>query len=172
MLHRLIPSGTVIGILVNPKNPGVKSETDEAEIAAKTLHLQLKIQNAATEAGIDKAFEVFAQQQVAAFSVAADAYFVSRRNQIVGLAGKYAMPGIYPREEYVASGGLMSYAPRPSTAFQLGMYAGEILKGKKPSDLPVQQSEKVYLAFNLKAAKSLTLNIPPTLLAIADEVVE
>jgi putative ABC transport system substrate-binding protein len=173
MLHALIPSATSIGFLVNPQNPSHVSETQEVEAAAKALGQDLRVQTAVSEADIDAAFERFSQQHVAAVSVAADAYFLGRHNQIVGLVVKYKLPAIFPREEYVVSGGLVSYAPRPSDAYRLaGAYAGRILKGEKPSELPVQQSVRVYLTINLKAAKALGIDVPPTLLATADEVIE
>lgn len=173
ILQMLVPSATLIGFLVNPENPSYDSETQEIAAATRTLGQGLRVQSATGEADIDAAFKRFAQEPVAAISVAADAYFLGRRNQIVGLAAEYKLPAIYPREEYVVSGGLMSYAPRPADAYRLaGIYAGRILKGEKPSDLPVQQSVKVYLSVNLKSAKTLGIDVPPMLLATADEVIE
>jgi putative ABC transport system substrate-binding protein len=173
VLHELLPAATPIGLLVNPNNPSRGSESKEVETAVTALGKDLRIREATGEAEIDAAFAQFAKQRIAAFTVVADAYFRSRDDQIVGLAAKYRMPGVYPREEYVTAGGLMSYAPRPLDAYRLaGAYAGRILKGEKPSDLPVQLSDKVYFTINLKTAKVLGLAVPPNLLALADEVIE
>jgi len=172
-LHSLIPSAELIGFLINPQNPSHDSESREVEGAAKALGEELQLQPAADEADIDAAFENFAQRRVAAISVAADAYFLSRRNQIIRLASQYKLPGIYPREEYVTSGGLMSYAPRPADAYRLaGAYVARILKGERPAELPVQQSDKVYLSIDVKTAKALGLAVSPNLLALADKVIE
>lgn len=173
MLRNVVPSSTLIGFLVNAENPSRDSETREAEAAVKALGQELRVEPASGEADIDAAFERFSKQHVAAISVAADAYLLGRRNQIVALAARHKLPGVYPREEYVAAGGLISYAPRPADAYRLaGIYVGRILKGEKPAELPVQQSVKVYLTINMKTAKALGVEIPPTLLAVADEVIE
>ena len=172
-LHSLVPAAMLVGFLVNPENPSRDSETREAADAAKTLGQKLDVGAATDASTIDDAMARFSRRHVAAMSVAADAYFLGRRNQIVALAAKYGIPAIYPREEYVDAGGLASYAPHPADAYRLaGLYVARILKGEKPSELPVQQSVKVYLAINLKTAQSLGLNIPGPLLATADRVIE
>ena len=173
ILHTLLPAASPVGFLVNSDNPSHDSETREVEMAVKAFGFDTLVQGATNEPGIDSAFQVFSQHRAGAVSVAADAYLTSRRGQIVALAAKYKLPTIYPREEYAADGGLISYAPRPAEAFRTaGLYAGRILKGEKPAELPVQQADKVFLTINLKTAKTLALPIPPTLLALADEVIE
>jgi len=173
MLHLLVPSASLIGLLVNPDNPNRVSEAGEIAAASKALGLALHIEAAAKEADIAAAFSAFSQQHIGAFTVVADAYLRSREDPIVALAAKYAMPAVYPREEYATAGGLMSYAPRPAEAYRIaGSYVARILKGEQPSELPVQQSDKVYLTINLKTAKALGLAVPAQLLALADKVIE
>jgi len=173
ILHTVMPTANPVGFLVNADNPSHDSETHEVEMAVKAFGFDTLVQGVTNEPGIDSAFEVFSQHRAGAVSVAADAYLTSGRAQIVALAAKYKLPTIYPREEYAADGGLISYAPRPAEAFRTaGLYAGRILKGEKPAELPVQQADKVFLTINLKTAKALGLAIPPTLLALADEVIE
>ncbi|HEX4408313.1 MAG TPA: ABC transporter substrate-binding protein [Xanthobacteraceae bacterium] len=173
LLHALLPAANPVGFLVNAENPSHDSETHEVETAIKAFGFDTVVQGVTKEADIDAAFQSFAQHHAGAVSVAADAYLTSRRGQIVALAAQYGLPTIYPREEYAADGGLMSYAPRPADAFRTaGLYAARILKGEKPADLPVQQADKVFLTINLKTAKTLGLSIPPTLLALADAVIE
>jgi len=128
---------------------------------------------ASTEAGIDAEFAIFAEQRVAAVLIANDLFFISRRDQIVAQAARHALPAIYTSRDYVAAGGLTSYAPSFVEAYrQAGIYAGRILKGAKPSDLPVVQPAKFELVVNLKTAKALGLGMPDRLLAIANEVIE
>ncbi len=173
LLHQLLPSAGSIGFIVNSKNPSYAAETGEVEAATTAFGQQLVVQETADEAGIDIAFKIFAARKVAAFAVAADAFFLSRHEQIVALAARDGLPGMYPREEYVLAGGLVSYAPHPIEAYRLaGSYVARILKGEKPEDLPVQQAVKVYLSINLKTAKALGIAVPPTLLALANEVIE
>ena len=167
LLHAFVPSAALVGILVNEENPSRGSETREIEDAVKALSQEIRVEPAASEADIDAAFERFSQQHAAAISVAAGAYFLSRRNQIVALAARYKLPAMYPPGEFVVSGGLVSYAPRPADAYRLaGVYVGRILKGEKPAVLPVQQSVKVYFTINLKTAKTLGLSVPPNMLAL------
>jgi putative tryptophan/tyrosine transport system substrate-binding protein len=173
LLRELAPSATVVGFLVNTANPTSEAQTRDAQAAALTLGLRLIIRSASSEADIDAAFASFAQQRVQAVMVAADAFFGTRHDQLVGLAARHAMPATYYLSEAVAAGGLMSYGTSRTDAFRLAAaYAGRILKGEKPGDLPVLQTVKFELGINLKTAKALGLTVPPTLLATADEVIE
>jgi len=172
-LHEVIPKAMTIGCLVNPKNPNSGTGVKEAEEAARTLGLRLYIVNAGTDHEIDMAFAAFAQNRVDALVVVTDPVFNSRPDQLAALAARYALPAIYPYREYAAAGGLISYGGTLTGPWHLvGAYAGRILKGEKPADLPVQQTTKVTLAINLKTATSLGLTVPETLLARADEVIE
>ena len=173
LLRELVPSGAVIGLLVNPKNPASPTETSDVQAAARTLGLQIYVQNASNEQEIDAAFANFVQQRVKALTFASDAVFNSRRDQLIALAARHAMPANYQYREFADAGGLMSYGGHTTDAYHLaGVYAGRILKGEKPADLPVQQVTKVELVINLKTAKALGITVPPALLARADEVIE
>jgi putative ABC transport system substrate-binding protein len=173
LLRELVPSATVVGFLVNPANPTSESQTRDAQAAALALGLRLSIQSASSEAAIDAAFASFAHQRVNAVIVGTDQFFGTRHDQLVGLAARYAMPAIYYLREAVAAGGLMSYGTSITDAFRLAAaYAGRILKGEKPGDLPVQQTVKFELAINLKTAKALGLTVPPIMQMTADEVIE
>jgi putative tryptophan/tyrosine transport system substrate-binding protein len=173
LLHKLVPTATTIGVLVNPTNPDAKSETSDVQAAASALGNRLLVVNATAEGELDTAFATLVQQRADALLVGIDPFLNSRADQIVALATRYGVPAIYPLREYVTAGGLMSYAASLADAFhQAGIYIGRILKGEKPSDLPVIQSNKLEFVLNLKAAKALGLDVPPTLLATADEVIE
>jgi putative tryptophan/tyrosine transport system substrate-binding protein len=173
LLRELVPSATVVGLLVNPGNPTSEFQIKDAQTAALSLGLQLPIQAASSDADINAAFARFAQQRVNAMVVGTDAFFGSRNDLLVGLAARYAIPAIYYLREAVATGGLISYGASITDAFRLAAtYAGRILKGEKPGDLPVQQTVKFELAVNLKAARALGLAVPNTLLVSADEVIE
>jgi putative tryptophan/tyrosine transport system substrate-binding protein len=173
-LHKLVPNAPNIAILVNPKNTlQAEIELRDVPAAARALGLQVIVLRASDESTIDAAFTTIAEQGIEALLVASDTFFFSRRNQIVALAARYAVPAMYQLREYVKTGGLISYGTSLADAYrQLGMYTGKILNGAKPSDLPVQQSTKVELVINLKTAKALGLNIPLPLLGRADEVIE
>jgi putative tryptophan/tyrosine transport system substrate-binding protein len=173
LLRELVPTAKSIGFLVNPPNPNASADTTEIQEAGRTLGLQMHIQSASNEREIDAAFAAFAQQRVNAVMVAADAYFRSRRDQFAALAAQYVLPATYAVREHAIAGGLMSYGANIVEAYrQAGVYAGRILKGEKPGDLPVVQSTKFEFVINMKTAKALGLEISPKVLALADEVIE
>jgi putative tryptophan/tyrosine transport system substrate-binding protein len=173
LLRDLMPSAAAIAVLMNPTNANANIDLDESQAAARALGLQLQLLQATNEREIEAAFSAMGQNPPGALFVAADAYLTSRRDQIVAHVARLSIPAIYPRREYVVAGGLISYAAHALDAFRLtGTYVGRILKGEKAGDLPVQQPTKIELVINLKTAQSLGLEIPPTLLALADEVIE
>ena len=173
LLRELVPSANLIGFLVNPRNPTTASQTTDVRSAAHKLGINLLILNANSEGEIDAAFATCIEQRVNGLIVGADAFFTSRRNQLVGLAARYAIPAVYYLYEYAAAGGLISYGGSITDAFRMaGGYAGRVLKGEKSADLPIQQTVKFELVINLKTARALGLTIPPSMLAIADEVIE
>jgi putative ABC transport system substrate-binding protein len=163
----------LIAVLVNPNLMDAETQLRDVQEAARSLGLQVHVLRAGTEGEIDNAFATLAQERTQAVLVGADPFFTSRRDQIVALAARYAVPAIYELREYAAVGGLMSYGTSLTDGYrQVGVYAGKILKGAKPADLPVLQPTKLELVINLKTAKMLGLAIPPGVLAIADEVIE
>ena len=173
LLHELAPNSAVIAALVNPNYSDAEIQSQGLRKAARSLDLQLHMLNAGTERDIDTAFATLVQQRAGALVVAADPFFFSRREQLVALAARHAVPAIYEWRDFAALGGLMSYGTDLADAWRLaGIYAGRILKGEKPADLPVQQAVKVELVINLKTAKALGLTFPITLLGRADEVIE
>jgi putative ABC transport system substrate-binding protein len=172
LLGELLPTANRIALLANPTNPNFQTYAPEAEVASKTLRQRLEMLTARTEAEIDAAFTAI-RDQADALVVVADPLFVARREQIVALAARYAVPSIYQVRWFTESGGLMSYGTPVLILYkQVGNYAGKILRGAKPVGLPVQQSTNIELVVNLKTAKALGLTIPPSLLARADEVIE
>ena len=174
LLHELVPKATIIAALVNPTNPPVtEPETRDMQAAARTLGLTLHVLHASSEQEIDTAFMSLVQLRAGALVIAPDAYFNSRSEQLAALTLRNAMPAIYQFREFVLSGGLASLgAPVADVYRPLGVYAGRILKGEKPGDLPVQQATRVELILNLKTAKTLGLTVPNTLIGRADEVIE
>jgi putative ABC transport system substrate-binding protein len=173
LLHELVPTATVIALLVNPANQAAEAETRELKEAARALGLQTVVFSASTERDIDLAFASLVEQRAGALVVATDLFLTDRRNQLVGLSGRYKVPAIYPRREFFDAGGLMSYGTSLADASrQAGVYSGRILKGERPADLPVQQSVKVELFINLKIAKAFGVTVPLPLLGRADEVLE
>jgi putative ABC transport system substrate-binding protein len=172
LLRELVPARRVIGMLVNPQFPDAETQAREAQDAARALGLQLQILHASSERDVETAFATFRQQQIGALLVGNDSFFLSRRDHLVALAGRHAIPAIYSYREYVVAGGLMSYAPSLAEAYrQVGLYTGKLLQGATPADLPVVQPMKFELVINLKTAQALGLTIPPVLLFQADEVI-
>jgi putative ABC transport system substrate-binding protein len=173
LLHELVPRAAIIGVLVNPKDPNAESDAREAQAAADTLGQKLVVVRASTESEIDLAFAALVQQRVAALFVDTEPFFTDQRVKIAALAARHALPAVYQLREFAAAGGLATYGTSITEANRhLGVYTGRILKGTKPADLPVLQSTRFELIINLKTAKALGLSVPPTLLAIADEVIE
>jgi putative tryptophan/tyrosine transport system substrate-binding protein len=168
----MIPSAT-IALLVNPQTPGAEIQLLEAEAAARSLSRQTIVLKASTEQDVDAAFARLAELPVRALLVAADPFFNTRREKLIDLAARGAIPAIYEFRDYPVAGGLMSYGISLADAYrQVGLYAGRILRGESAADLPVVQPTKFELVINLKTANSLGLKVPPTLLALADEVIE
>ena len=176
LLSELVPQARVIALLVNPNNAYTEPMIPVVLEAARVKGLQLPILKASTESEIDTAFLTLVQLQAGGLVVGAEPFFYSRREQLVALASRHAVPAIYDGREYAASGGLISYGPSLSILtgmdHQAGIYAGRILKGAKPADLPVEQRTTFELVVNLKTAQALGLRIPPSILARADEVIE
>jgi putative ABC transport system substrate-binding protein len=173
LLHDLLPSATVIAVLVNPTNPSTESDAKQALAAAQTLGLRLHILNASTDREFDNVFATLVQQRDGALIVGTDPFFDTQRERLVSLSARHAIPTIYSFREYVEAGGMISYGNSISDNYrQAGNYTGRILKGEKPADLPVIEPTKFELVINLKTAKTLGLTIPPSVLAIADEVIE
>jgi putative ABC transport system substrate-binding protein len=173
LLRELVPGATLMGFLFNPTNSASEPETRDVQAASRALGLQLQILHASSERDIETAFASFAQQRIDAILVAGDSFFLSRGDQLIAAAARHAIPTSYQLREFVAAGGLISYGTDLIAAYRLaGVYAGRVLKGERPTDLPVQQSVKFELVINLKTAKALGLTVPPSLLAIADEVIE
>ena len=173
LLSELVPHAQVIALLVNSNNPNADRIIGEVQEAARAKGVELDILKAATESEIDAAFATLVQLQAGALVVQAEWYFGSRREQLVALAARYAVPTIYEFREFVAAGGLISFGTSfTETWRQVGIYTGTILKGAKPADLPVQQPTTFELVVNLKTAKALGLTVPPSILARVDEVVE
>jgi putative ABC transport system substrate-binding protein len=174
LLHELLPTATIIALLVNPTNPVSETLSRDMEAAARTLGLQLHVLKASTDQDLDTAFATLVQLRVSGLVIAsADGFFTSRTEHLAALAVRHAVPTIYQYRELAAAGGLMSYGGNNKDSYRTaGIYTGRILKGEKPEDLPVQQVTKIEMVVNLKTAKALAVNIPLTLLGRADEVIE
>ncbi|MFL5088585.1 MAG: ABC transporter substrate-binding protein [Xanthobacteraceae bacterium] len=173
LLHEAVPNAAVIALMVNPKLPEAARTVSDAQEAARILGRQLLVLNASSPNEIDTAFATLRQRAVGALLVGGDPFFTSRRQQIVALAARDAIPAMYANREFVTEGGLMSYGNDAVDAYRrAGVYVGRILNGASPSDLPVDQATKFELVINRKTANALTLEIPPKLLFSADEVIE
>ena len=173
LLRELVPDARSIAFLVNPNNPISTLQIRDVEVAARTLGLQLQTFNAAGQDELDTAFTAIVERQANALVVAADPAFNDRRDQLVALAARHAIPAVYEWREFPAAGGLMSYGASLKDAYrQIGIYAGRILKGAKPEDLPVMQPTKFELVINLKTAKALGLAVPNSMQLLADELIE
>jgi putative tryptophan/tyrosine transport system substrate-binding protein len=173
LLSELVPRARVIALLVNPNSNRAERVIRDVQEAARTKGLQLHVLKASSESEIDSAFASLVQLHAGALVVGADPFLSSRREQLVALASRHAVPSSYAWREFAASGGLISYGPSLTTAFRLvGAYAGKVLKGAKPADLPVQQPTTFELVINLKTAKALGLTIPQSILIRADELIQ
>jgi putative ABC transport system substrate-binding protein len=173
LLREFLPKAARFGVLADPINPVTPSVIADLQAAARTLGLQLVVLNARTDSDLEAAFASFSQQRVAAVLIANSPFFARRMGPLAALAARHALPAISPYREYTLAGGLMGYGSSFGYFYyQAGIYTGRILKGDKPSDLPVQQITKIELVINLKTAKALGLTIPETLLATADEVIQ
>ena len=174
LLHELIPTAKSIALLVNPANPVVAdAQAKELQAAISTLDLNLMLVKASNPLEMEDAFATLVRERVEALQIGVDPLFGNHVDQLVALAARHKVPTIYPWREFTAAGGLMNYGSSIPDAFrQVGVYTGQILKGAKPAELPVQRPTKLQFVLNLKAAKALGLTIPPTLLARADEVIE
>jgi putative ABC transport system substrate-binding protein len=173
LLRELVPDAAVIAVLVNPNFGDAEIITTDAQSAARALGRELIVWNASTERDLDSAFATLTQQRAGALQVSPDPFFLSRRDQVVALAAHYAIPTIYQLRDFVIAGGLISYGTSISDAYrQVGAYAGQVLKGAKPTDLPVIQPTKFEMVINLKTARALGLKVPLTLQVAADEVIE
>ena len=173
VLHELVPHAKSVGLLTNPTNPAASVETSDLQKAARTLGLQVYLQNASNEDEVDAAFNNFVREGIDGLTFAADAFLTTRSQQIIALATRHAIPTVYFLREFADAGGLISYGGHITEAYRLaGGYAGRILKGEKPADLPVQQVTRVELVINLNAAKALGISVPLSLLGRADEVID
>jgi putative ABC transport system substrate-binding protein len=173
LLHELVPDAAIIALMLNPKDRETETAQRDSQEAARALGRQLLVLNASTPGEIDAAFATLRQQRAGALLVASDPFFTARRQQIVALAARDAIPAMYFNREFVAEGGLLSYGNDVPDAYRrAGLYVGRILKGEKPTNLPVEQATKFALAINLKTAKALGLKIPESFLLRADEAFE
>jgi ABC-type uncharacterized transport system substrate-binding protein len=173
LMRELRPNAATIAVLVNPNSPNAEMQVNDIQIAARSVGQQVDILNASTIREIDAAFARLVRMRVDALLVAADPIFFNRASQLVVLATRHAIPALYSRREFVAVGGLMSYGANADEGYYTAVvYAGRILKGEKPGDLPIQPPTKFELVINLSTARALGLDVPATLLARADEVIE
>jgi len=173
LVHELRPNATTIAVVVNPNSPNAELQVNDIQIAARNVGQRVDILNASTIREIDAVFAKLTQMRVDALLIAADPIFFNRASQLVVLASRHAIPTLYSRREFVALGGLMSYGSNADETYRIaGVYAGRILKGEKPGDLPIQLPTKFELVINLSTARALDIDVPATLLARADEVIE
>jgi putative tryptophan/tyrosine transport system substrate-binding protein len=173
VLSQLIPTALSVGLLMNPNNPGAQAAITTAQEWTDSHQLKLVVQGASAESELAVAFDSFAQQHIAALVVDADPFFTTRREKLITLAAQHSIPTMYPQRDFVSNGGLVSYGGDLRSGYRsAGTYVGRIIKGAKAGDLPVQQSTRVELIINLKAAKALGLDVPTSILLRADEVIE
>ena len=173
LLHAAVPSAKAIGLLINPRNPNADAQSKNLQTAAQRLGLQLHVLNASTQGDLEPVFARVQELKVNALMIAQDALFNTQTGQLADLSARYAVPAIYPNRDFAEAGGLMSYGTDLRDAYrQVGIYAGRILKGEKPADLPVIQVSKFELIINLKTARAIGLTLSPDMLSIADEVIE
>jgi putative ABC transport system substrate-binding protein len=173
LLHELVPTASTIAVILNSQTPAYQTQSRDLQAAAQKLGTEVRILNASTEQDVDRAFTDIVQMKAGALLVGSDPFLATCVEQMVGLAARYSVPTIYARHEFVRAGGLMSYdIDFPGAYRQSGIYVGRILKGEKPSELPVVRPTKFELAINLKTVKTLSLTVPSGMLAIADEVIE
>jgi putative ABC transport system substrate-binding protein len=172
-LHELVPGAQTIGFLDYPNNPVSELLSRDLMAAAAVLGVKIQIVKAGTDREIEPAFASLVQARTEALLVSPDAFFTTRIEQIIALAARHAIPAMYLWRDFVVSGGLTSYGPSLIEQYrQVGLYTGRILKGETPANLPVQQATKIELVINLRTAKTLVLEVPDRLLALADEVIE
>jgi putative ABC transport system substrate-binding protein len=170
---QLAPNSVKIGLLVNPNSPTSQTQARDMQAAARSLGREVYVLEASSETELEMAFQTFVKLGATSILVGGDPVFMSQREKLVALAAQYSLPTIYDRREYAEVGGLLSYGTSlPDAHKKIGLYAGRILEGEKPGDLPVQQLTKFELVINLRTAKALGLELPPQLLALADEVIE
>jgi putative tryptophan/tyrosine transport system substrate-binding protein len=173
LIRELVPKAPVIGFLVDPTNPNTESDTRDMMAAERTTDQKVIVQSVGDDIDLEKSFAALIQQRAGAVVVGNGTFFSSRREKLIDLAARHALPAIYPLREYALGGGLMSYGSSLSHAYhQIGIFVREILHGEKPANLPVQQATRVDLVINLKTARALGLTFPLTLLGRADEVIE
>ena len=173
LIQQTVPRVESVGLLVNPTNPNAESDSEEMEAAVKALGKKLLVVRATNDRELEGAFAELARERVSALCVNIDPFLVQAHDRITALAVSHSLPAIYPLRDFVDAGGLMSYGPNRFASWrQAGIYAARILRGEKPTDLPVQQATNIELVINLKTAKALGIEIPPMLLARADEVIE
>jgi putative tryptophan/tyrosine transport system substrate-binding protein len=173
ILHEMIEKQAAIGLLLNPKNPNADADAIDVASTANALGHQLFVAKASTASEIDAAVNSLVQQKIGALSISPDALFTGNINQLSALAERYKLPAIYNARQFAVAGGLLAYGTNQDEAYhEVGVYTGRILKGEKPAELPVVQSTHFEFVVNLRSAKALGLNLPPTLLATADEVIE
>jgi putative ABC transport system substrate-binding protein len=173
LIRDLVPNAILIGLLANPDNPDAEAEIRDTRDAASTLGQQIEVLFATRESDFDSIFATAVARRVGALMVGSDAFFTNQRERLAALAARHVLPAIYDRSDFATAGGLVSYGYDRAEAYrQVGIYAGRILKGEKPADLPVVRPTKFELVINLKTAKALGLDVPPKLLALTDEAIE
>ena len=173
LLRQVAPKATTIGMLVNPNSANTEAEGREVQAAAQAVHQKLVVAHVSSDRDIETAFAAFIDRGVGALLVGSGTFLNSQSERVVALAARHRLPAMYPQREAALAGGLMSYGTSVPDAYrQIGVYTGRILKGEKPAELPVIRSTKFEFVLNLKTVKALGLDVPPTLLALADEVIE